>query len=157
MGFSEETGPIFNQNHPKRSKSKKNLILRWMFVFLGFLAKPARNRSRYFPMPLLLESNFILMCDHQKCIFGSSAFFLHGDFGPKSPERVPPTQPTGLTWERITFYWVRVEKRSTADFVALDALFRMSIGLWGLFPTVAAPAPRIDQKRTLIFCQILDP
>ena len=43
----------------------------------------------------------------------------------------------------ITFYWMGVGKRSTTSFVALDALFQMGIGLWGLFPAVAPTEPNI--------------
>ena len=42
------------------------------------------------------------------------------------------------------FYWVGVGKRSTASFVALDALFQMGIGP---FPAVAAPEPKICPER----------
>ena len=51
--------------------------------------------------------------------------------------------PAGRTWGPITFYWVGVGKRSIACFVALDALFKMGIGLWGRFPAVAAPEQKI--------------
>ena len=39
--------------------------------------------------------------------------------------------PVGRTRGPITFYWVGVGKRSIASFVALDALFKMSIGVGG--------------------------
>ena len=38
---------------------------------------------------------------------------------------------------------VGVGKRSIASFAALDALFKMGIGLWGRFLAVAAPQPKI--------------
>ena len=40
-----------------------------------------------------------------------------------------------------------VGKRSTASFVALDALFKMGIGLWGPFPAVAALEPKMCTER----------
>ena len=40
-----------------------------------------------------------------------------------------------------------VGKRSTATFVALDVLFKKSIGLWGPFPAVAAPEPKMCTER----------
>ena len=40
-----------------------------------------------------------------------------------------------------------VGKRSIASFVALDALFKMGIGLWGRFLAVAAPEPKIWTER----------
>ena len=43
----------------------------------------------------------------------------------------------------ITFYWLGVGKRSIASFVALNALFKMGGGVWGLFSAVTPPEPNI--------------
>ena len=58
---------------------------------------------------------------------------------------------------RVTFYSVGVIISFLTFLKEQIMNFNLGIGLWGLFSAIAAPGPKIGQKGTLIFGQILDP
>ena len=62
-----------------------------------------------------------------------------------------------LTLSPVTFYSMRV-RISFLTFLKEQIMhFILGIGLWGLFPAIAAPAPKNGQKGILFFGQIPDP
>ena len=80
-------------------------------------------------------------------------FFVYSNFESKWPFRGPIRH----TLSPVTFYSVGV-RLSFITFLKEQIMnFFMGIGLWGLFPAITAPAPKISQKGTLIFGQIWDP
>ena len=52
--------------------------------------------------------------------------------------------PKGLTYGPVTFYWGGVRNWSVALLKALNVLFKMDVGLWGLFPALEAPEAKIS-------------
>jgi len=96
---------------------------------------------------------FIRLSEHSSHIFFQFDFFVFSIFESKWPFRSPIRPTLGP----VTFYSVGVEI-SFLTFLKEEIMhFFGCIGLWGLFPAVVAPEPRIGQQDVLIFGLNLDP
>ena len=77
--------------------------------------------------------------------FSDSTFDFFSDRAQNGP-KWHHSAPAGRTWEPITFKWVGVGKRSIASFVALDALFQMSIVSGGQLQGIEALQAKKPQR-----------
>ena len=96
---------------------------------------------------------FIRLSEHSSHILFESTFLYFQILRQNGPSGAP----YGLLRARETFYSVGVGI-SFLTFLKVKIMhFFVGIDLWGWFPAVVGPEPRIGQQDVLIFGQNLDP